>query len=124
MIPVAKCPLCKGTINKKDVSLSLERLRLARSPRVLEVVDKIVSNLSTHWNIQDVDICGLLTEIQGIDDNIVIESINKFAKKSGIDKGYGIRYLSAVIKNENKSYLLRQDYERKNLDRIPPKLKD
>ncbi len=124
MIPVAKCPLCKGTINKKDVSLSLERLRLARSPRVLEVVDKIVSNLSTHWNIQDVDICGLLTEIQGIDDNIVIESINKFAKKSGIDKGYGIRYLSAVIKNENKSYLLRQEYERKNLDRIPPKLKD
>jgi len=121
---VAKCPLCKGTINKKDVSLSLERLRLARSPRVLEVVDKIVSNLSTHWNIQDVDICGLLTEIQGIDDNIVIESINKFAKKSGIDKGYGIRYLSAVIKNENKSYLLRQEYERKNLDRIPPKLKD
>ena len=124
MIPVAKCPLCKGTINKKDVSLSLERLRLARSPRVLEVVDKLVSNLSTHWNIQDVDICGLLTEIQGIDDNIVIESINKFAKKSGIDKGYGIRYLSAVIKNENKSYLLRQEYERKNLDRIPPKLKD
>ena len=124
MIPVAKCPLCKGTINKKDVSLSLERLRLARSPRVLEVVDKIVSNLSTHWKIQDVDICGLLTEIQGIDDNIVIESINKFAKKSGIDKGYGIRYLSAVIKNENKSYLLRQEYERKNLDRIPPKLKD
>lgn len=124
MIPVAKCPLCKGTINKKDVSLSLERLRLARSPRVLEVVDKIVSNLSTHWDIQDVDICGLLTEIQGIDDNIVIESINKFAKKSGIDKGYGIRYLSAVIKNENKSYLLRQEYERKNLDRIPPKLKD
>jgi hypothetical protein len=124
VIPVAKCPLCKGTINKKDVSLSLERLRLARSPRVLEVVDKIVSNLSTHWDIQDVDICGLLTEIQGIDDNIVIESINKFAKKSGIDKGYGIRYLSAVIKNENKSYLLRQEYERKNLDRIPPKLKD
>ena len=124
MIPVAKCPLCKGTINKKDVSLSLERLRLARSPRVLEVVDKIVSNLSTHWNIQDVDMCGLLTEIQGIDDNIVIESINKFAKKSGIDKGYGIRYLSAVRKNENKSYLLRQEYERKNLDRIPPKLKD
>lgn len=124
MIPVAKCPLCKGTINKKDVSLSLERLRLARSPRVLEAVDKIFSSLSTHWNIQDVDMCGLLTDIQGIDDNIVIESINKFAKKSGVDKGYGIKYLSAVIKNENKSYLLRQEYERKNLDRIPPKLKD
>jgi len=122
--PVAKCPLCKGTINKKDVSLSLERLRLARSPRLLSVVDRIVSSFSAHWNIQDVDVCGLLTEIQGIDDNIIIESINKFEKRSGIDKGYGIKYLSAVVKNENKSYLLRQEYERKNLDRMPPKLKD
>ncbi len=121
---MAKCPLCRGTINKKDVSLSLERLRLARSPRVLEAVDKIFSSLSAHWNIKDVDMCGLLTEIQGIDDNIVIESINKFEKRSGVDRGYGVKYLSAVIKNENKSYLLRQEYERKNLDRIPPKLKD
>jgi len=121
---VAKCPLCKGTINKKDVSLSLERLRLARSPRLLSVVDRIVNSLSSHWNIQDVDVCGLLTEIQGIDDNIIIESINKFEKRSGVDKGYGIKYLSAVVKNENKSYLLRQEYERKNLDRMPPKLKD
>ena len=124
MTPVAKCPLCKGTINKKDVSLSFERLRLARSPRLLSVVDRIVSSFSAHWNIQDVDVCGLLTEIQGIDDNIIIESINKFEKRSGIDKGYGIKYLSAVVKNENKSYLLRQEYERKNLDRMPPKLKD
>ncbi len=106
MIPVAKCPLCKGTINKKDVSLSLERLRLARSPRLLSVVDRIVNSLSSHWNIQDVDVCGLLTEIQGIDDNIIIESINKFEKRSGVDKGYGIKYLSAVVKNENKSYYL------------------
>lgn len=124
MIPVAKCPLCKGTINKKDVSLSLERLRLSRSPRVLVEIDSIVASLSTHWNLQDVDVCALLTEIENVNDNIVLESINKFKKKNGVDKGYGIKYLSAIIKNESKSYLLRQEYERKSLDRVPPKLKD
>lgn len=121
---MAKCPLCQGRINKKDVSLSLERLRLARSPRVLSSIDNIVSSLSTHWNLQDVDVCALLTEIESIEDNIVIESIRKFEKKQNVDQGFGIKYLSAVIKNENKSYMLRQDYERKSLDRVPPKLKD
>lgn len=124
MIPVAKCPLCKGTINKKDVSLSLERLRLSRSPRVLVEIDSIVASLSTHWNLQDVDVCALLAEIENVNDNIVLESINKFKKKNGVDQGYGIKYLSAIIKNESKSYLLRQEYERKSLDRVPPKLKD
>lgn len=121
---MAKCPLCKGTINKKDVSLSLERLRLSRSPRVLVEIDSIVASLSTHWNLQDVDVCALLTEIENVNDNIVLESINKFKKKNGVDQGYGIKYLSAIIKNESKSYLLRQEYERKSLDRVPPKLKD
>ena len=36
-------------------------------------------------------------------------------------KGYGIKYLIGMIKNENSAYGLKKEYERKSLDRIPPK---
>ena len=55
---------------------------------------------------------------------IVLDSIRKFKKKNGIEQGFNIKYLAGIIKNENKRYRLRQDYERRSLDRIPPKLKD
>tara|TARA_R100000353_G_scaffold175299_1_gene145276 strand:- start:599 stop:979 length:381 start_codon:yes stop_codon:yes gene_type:complete len=121
---VAKCPLCSGKIPKKDVSIRLKTLRLARSPRILKIIDSVVSSLSRHWIIHDIDVAGFLAEIEKINDNIIIESINRFKKKGGIEQGFNLKYLTAIIKNESKRYKLREEYERRSLDRIPPKLKD
>tara|TARA_R100000655_G_scaffold25256_1_gene51338 strand:- start:34326 stop:34706 length:381 start_codon:yes stop_codon:yes gene_type:complete len=121
---VAKCPLCSGKILKKDVSIRLKSLRLSRSPKILREIDSIVKDLSTHWTMDDVQVAGFLADIQNIEDAIVSESIAKFKKKNGVEQGFNIKYLASIIKNDNNRYGLRQEYERKNLDRIPPKLKD
>ncbi len=121
---MAKCPLCSGKIPKKDVSIRLKTLRLARSPRILKIIDSVVSSLSRHWIIHDIDVAGFLAEIEKINDNIIIESINRFKKKGGIEQGFNLKYLTGIIKNESKRYKLREEYERRSLDRIPPKLKD
>jgi len=124
VVSVAKCPLCSGKILKKDVSIRLRSLRLSRSPKILREIDSIVKDLSAHWTIDDVQVAGFLADIQNIEDAIVSESIAKFKKKNGVEQGFNIKYLASIIKNDNKRYGLRQEYERKNLDRIPPKLKD
>jgi hypothetical protein len=80
--------------------------------------------MSKYWKIEDVIVASFLADIESIDNNIIIESINRFEKISGIDKGYGLKYLAGMIKNESKRVAIREEYERKNLDRIPPKLKD
>jgi len=121
---VAKCPLCEGKILKKDVSIRLQSLRLSRSPNTLKEIDSIVNDLSKHWTIDDIHVAGFLADIGNIDDSIVLDSIKKFKKKNGVEQGFNIKYLAGIIKNENKRYRLRQDYERRSLDRIPPKLKD
>tara|TARA_Y100000361_G_C10935602_1_gene226083 strand:- start:6 stop:371 length:366 start_codon:yes stop_codon:yes gene_type:complete len=121
---VAKCSLCGSSVSKKNISARLESLRLSRSPKVLKIIDQTIDKLAKHWDIEDVDVAGFLSEIDKIDDNIVIESINKFNNRGGADQGYNIKYLSAIIKNENKRFAIRQEFERKTLDRIPPKLKD
>lgn len=124
MASVAKCPLCEGKILKKDVSIRLQSLRLSRSPNTLKEIDSIVNDLSKHWTIDDIHVAGFLADIGNIDDSIVLDSIKKFKKKNGVEQGFNIKYLAGIIKNENKRYRLRQDYERRSLDRIPPKLKD
>jgi|TARA_R110001583_G_scaffold86509_2_gene225928 hypothetical protein len=124
VVSVAKCPLCEGKILKKDVSIRLKSLRLSRSPSTLVEIDAIISELSKHWTIDDIHVAGFLADISNIDDMIVLDSIRKFKKKNGIEQGFNIKYLAGIIKNENKRYRLRQDYERRSLDRIPPKLKD
>ena len=124
MVSVAKCPLCDGRISKKDVSIRLKSLRLSRSPSTLREIDNIVNDLSKHWAMDDVHVAGFLADIGNIDDSIVLDSIRKFKKKNGVEQGFNIKYLAGIVKNENKRYRLRKDYERRALDRIPPKLKD
>ena len=81
-------------------------------------------SLSKHWAIHDVDVAGFLADIENIDDSIITESVYKFKKKGGIEQGFNIRYLAGIIKNESKRVSLRQEYEKRTLDRIPPKLED
>ncbi len=124
MVSVAKCPLCNNNILKKDVRFRLESLRLMRPPKVLEYIDSILDKFSKHWDVDDIVKTGFLADIEKVEDEIVMESIRKFDSKGGIQKGFGVKYLAGMIKNESKRILLRREYERKKLDRIPPKLKD
>jgi hypothetical protein len=121
---MAKCPLCNGSISKKNVKFRLDSLRLARPPKILKAVDNIFDKLSKHWAIDDVVKAGFLADIEQVEGDIIIESIRKFINKGGVEQGYNIKYLAGIIKNEGKRVLLRKEWEIKNLDRIPPKLKD
>ena len=124
MVSVAKCPLCDGTISKKNVKFRLNSLRLSRPPKVLESIDSIFEELSQHWAIDDIVKAGFLADIEQVQGDIVLESIRKFKNKGGVEQGFNIKYLAGIIKNEGKRAVLRKEWERKNLDRIPPKLKD
>ena len=84
----------------------------------------MIVSLSKHWTIHDVDVAGFLSEIERINDNIVMESIHRFKKKGGVEQGFNLKYLTGIIKNESKRFKLREEYERKSLDRIPPKLRE
>ena len=121
---MAKCPLCDGTISKKNVKFRLNSLRLFRPPKVLESIDSIFEELSQHWAIDDIVKAGFLADIEQVQGDIVLESIRKFKNKGGVQQGFNIKYLAGIIKNEGKRAVLRKEWERKNLDRIPPKLKD
>ena len=121
---MAKCPLCDGTISKKNVKFRLNSLRLSRPPKVLESIDSIFEELSQHWAIDDIVKAGFLADIEQVEGDIVLASIWKFKNKGGVQQGFNIKYLAGIIKNEGKRAVLRMEWERKNLDRIPPKLKD
>ena len=121
---MAKCPLCEGSIPIKDVRFRLKSLRLCRPAKVLSVVDSTFEDMSRYWTINDVAKAGFLADIEKVDGDIIIETIRKFNSKGGIQRGFGLRYLCGMIKNENERIAIRKEYDRKNLDRIPPKLKE
>ena len=77
-----------------------------------------------NWNIDELLDASFLADIDGVNNNVIIESIKRFDSRGSIQKGDGLKYLSGMIKNESKRIAIREEYERKNLDRIPPKLKD
>ena len=41
---MAKCPLCNGSVSKKNVKARLNSLRLARPPKILNAIDKVFNN--------------------------------------------------------------------------------
>lgn len=121
---MAKCPLCNGNITAKEAGIRLKSLRLARPTKVLNLIDKQMNKMSKYWKIDAVTEASFLADIDSVDNNVIIESINRFDSRGSLQKGYGIKYLAGMIKNESKRVAIREEYERKTLDRIPPKLKD
>jgi hypothetical protein len=80
--------------------------------------------MSRYWKIDEVLEASFLADIDGVNNNVIIESIKRFDSRGSLQKGYGLKYLAGMIKNESKRIAIREEYERKNLDRLPPKLKD
>ena len=119
-----KCPLCDSNITAKKAGIRLKSLRLSRPSKVLHLIDDQIKKMSRYWKIDEVLEASFLADIDGVNNNVIIESIKRFDSRGSIQKGYGLKYLSGMIKNESKRIAIREEYERKNLDRIPPKLKD
>ena len=123
-IAMPKCPLCDSNITAKKAGIRLKSLRLSRPSKVLHLIDDQIKKMSRYWKIDEVLEASFLADIDGVNNNVIIESIKIFDSRGSIQKGYGLKYLSGMIKNESKRIAIREEYERKNLDRIPPKLKD
>ena len=119
-----KCPLCDSNITAKKAGIRLKSLRLSRPSKVLHLIDNQIKKMSRYWKIDEVLEASFLADIDGVNNNVIIESIKRFDSRGSIQKGYGLKYLSGMIKNESKRIAIRKEYERKNLDRLPPKLKD
>ena len=119
-----KCPLCDSNITAKKAGIRLKSLRLSRPNKVLNLIDDQIKKMSRYWKIDEVLEASFLADIDGVNNNVIIESIKRFDSRGSLQKGYGLKYLAGMIKNESKRIAIREEYERKNLDRLPPKLKD
>ena len=119
-----KCPLCNSNITAKKAGIRLKSLRLSRPSKVLNLIDDQIKKMSRYWKIDEVLEASFLADIDGVSNNVIIESIKRFDSRGSLQKGYGLKYLAGMIKNESKRIAIREEYERKNLDRLPPKLKD
>ena len=119
-----KCPLCNSNITAKKAGIRLKSLRLSRPSKVLNLIDDQIKKMSRYWKIDEVLEASFLADIDGVNNNVIIESIKRFDSRGSLQKGYGLKYLAGMIKNESKRIAIREEYERKNLDRLPPKLKD
>tara|TARA_R100001460_G_scaffold59135_2_gene98927 strand:- start:30 stop:401 length:372 start_codon:yes stop_codon:yes gene_type:complete len=119
-----KCPLCDSNITAKKAGIRLKSLRLSRPSKVLNLIDDQIKKMSRYWKIDEVLEASFLADIDGVNNDVIIESIKRFDSRGSLQKGYGLKYLAGMIKNESKRIAIREEYERKNLDRLPPKLKD
>jgi len=123
-IVMPKCPLCDSNITAKKAGIRLKSLRLSRPSKVLNLIDDQIRKMSKYWKVDEVLEASFLADIDGVNNNVIIESIKRFDSRGSLQKGYGLKYLAGMIKNESKRIAIREEYERKNLDRLPPKLKD
>ena len=72
--------------------------------------------------MDDLDKFSFLKNVEEITDIVVRKMIRQYLQEKFYKRGYGIKYLIGMIKTENSAYGLKKEYERKSLDRIPPKV--
>ena len=119
-----KCPVCSNDMPKKEMSKKLKLLQLSVSPKLGVYIKKIFHKIEERWAIKDIEKCAFYSHIENVNENIVINMINTFIIKKLDERGCTLSYLSSMIVNESKREEFKNEYERKRLDRIPPKLKD
>tara|TARA_R110000787_G_scaffold246295_1_gene352053 strand:+ start:9604 stop:9828 length:225 start_codon:yes stop_codon:yes gene_type:complete len=72
--------------------------------------------------MDDLDKFSFFKNIEDVLDIVIRKSIRQYLQEKFHERGLGIKYLAGMIKNENTAYGLKEEYERKSLDRIPPKV--
>jgi hypothetical protein len=122
MSGVRKCPTCGHRIKKEDYTKRIEKKRLSRDKVTLTLIDETTKLIKERLPLADLDIFAFFSEIDEIQDIIVRKMCRRYLQERLYERGYGLRYLTGMIKNENSAYGLKKEYERKSLDRIPPKI--
>ena len=122
MSGVRKCPTCGHRIKKEDYTKRIEKKRLSRDKLTLKLIDETTKSIGENIPLDDLDIFSFFSETSEVQDIIVRKMCRQYLQERLYDRGYGLKYLIGMIKNENSAYGLKKDYERKTLDRIPPKI--
>ena len=119
---VRKCPTCGHRIKKEDYTKRIEKKRLARDKITLKLIDEAIRSVSENIPLDDLDIFSFFSETSEMQDIIIRKMCRQYLQERLYARGYGLKYLIGMIKNENSAYGLKKEYERKSLDRIPPKV--
>jgi|TARA_R100001129_G_C5114510_1_gene188167 hypothetical protein len=119
---VRKCPTCGHRIKKEDYTRRIEKKRLSRDKLTLELIDEATNSIKKNLPLDDLDIFAFFSEISEIQDIIVRKMCRRYLQENLHKRGFGLKYLTGMIKNENSAYGLKKEHERKSLDRIPPKI--
>ena len=119
-----KCPCCGSLFNEKSFSNQIELLKMSRSKNSLKIIETLLADMNKIRKVNEVDIFYLLSEIKNVEDLIVYRMIDMFKSRGYLEQGYNIKYLVKMILNHDKQSSLKDTYEKKTLDRLPPKLKD
>jgi len=86
------------------------------------MIDDMLESVNSYHSVNDIDKFSFYSETEEIQDIVVRKMIRHYCDKKYYKQGYGLKYLTGMIKNENSAYGLKKEYERKSLDRIPPKV--
>jgi len=119
---VRKCPTCGHRIKKEDYTKRIEKKRLSRDKLTLKLIDETTKYIGENIPLDDLDIFSFFSETIDVQDIIVRKMCRQYLQERLYARGYGLKYLIGMIKNENSAYGLKKEYERKSLDRIPPKI--
>lgn len=117
-----KCPTCGHRIKKEDYTKRIEKKRLSRDKLTLKLIDETTKYIGENIPLDDLDIFSFFSETIDVQDIIVRKMCRQYLQERLYARGYGLKYLIGMIKNENSAYGLKKEYERKSLDRIPPKI--
>ena len=119
-----KCPTCGTVVKKQKYTQQIQNMRMAYSKECLNLIDYAVKEIDQYRNIDfsEVDIYGFLSQIKDCDGDMVIMAINNFIKANSPQEGKGLKYLAAIINNNNSSKTAKKRHEFVTMDRIPPKI--
>ena len=78
MSVMPKCPLCNSNITAKKAGIRLKSLRLSRPSKVLNLIDDQIKKMSRYWKIDEVLEASFFADIDGVSNNVKIESIKRF----------------------------------------------
>jgi hypothetical protein len=117
-----QCPTCGSKLKKENYQKRIKKKRLSRDKITLSLIDDSFESISKYFSMDDLDKFSFLKNVEEITDIVVRKMIRQYLQEKFYKRGYGIKYLIGMIKTENSAYGLKKEYERKSLDRIPPKV--
>tara|TARA_A100001391_G_scaffold179792_1_gene144919 strand:- start:781 stop:1170 length:390 start_codon:yes stop_codon:yes gene_type:complete len=119
-----KCPTCGTSIKKQKYTNQIDKMRMSYSKECLNLIDHSIAEIDKHRNIKlsETDVYAFMTQIKDCDSDMVIMAINNFIKADSPKEGKGIKYLAAIINNNNSTKTAKKRHEFLTMDRIPPKV--